>query len=350
MANSAKSIICTACIKKITPKAHPGIACGGCGKAQHFNCLNLSTEKKDSYLKGTDNYLCTQCRTKHRRSLSFTATTPSNLSKTSTRPDQTLSSSSATHPQAAVGTPNLILDQTSQHSTGSTTQSQSIVDSSNLVPTLINLVNTLQKTVSSFELRLTEALKEIAILRSSISSPEITDQRSQGTRATEKGKRSFTINGAVHSEGENTDEITEKVLKFFDGDFKINETVTTRRLPARTQTSSPTILITVSTNNVKAIETLKKAIRRSVPGKDIDLPASDKIHINEAHSQETYKLFREARKLKSKGYRFVWIQAGRVLLKKEEGEKIVQLKDLNQLRNLLEAEPVPKEATDITNE
>lgn len=317
MASSAKPIVCTACSKKITPKANPGISCGGCGKAQHFTCLNLTAGKKESYLKGIDNYLCTQCKAKHRRSLSFTATTPLNVPDPTTQPSRT-----------------------SQSPIAQSNQSQPPSGTSDLIPTLIDLVNTLQRTVSSLELKLTEALKEIAVLRTSKDNPDNTHKRGKVTQSTSRGRRSYTINGVVCVEGENTDEIAEKTLKYFDSDFTIDKTVTTRRLPAKTASLTPTILITVPTDHVKAVETLKKANRRSVLGKDINLPASDKIHINEAHEQRTYKLFREARKLKTKGYRFIWIQENRVLIKKAEGEKIIHLKDTDQLNKFFEAEPV----------
>lgn len=69
------TICCTVCKQSVSAKSKQGLTCGGCNKAQHFDCLKLTEEKKQAYLAG-EAYLCRPCHSKQRLSLSITASTP----------------------------------------------------------------------------------------------------------------------------------------------------------------------------------------------------------------------------------------------------------------------------------
>lgn len=315
---AAKTILCTTCKKKVTPRSAPGLSCAGCQKADHFSCLQITAEKKDRYLSGADNYLCPQCKSKHRVSLSFVATPPQQKSTSATSTGQGKNSERAVPPK--------IDSQLNEP----------------LLSTLIALVSTLQKTVDSLEKRLLETLEQIAFLKADRS--DLKSQRKSGkVQPDPNGKKSYTINGVTLTENENVKEIASSVLKYFDNTFEADDSIEVKRLPSKTASSTPTILVTLPLTATPSITILKKANRRCVVGKDIGLATSEKIFINEAHSQGTYNLYKKARALKAKGFRFVWIQADRVLVKKEDGAKIVQLKNLSHLEELLSSLPDPND-------
>lgn len=294
---------CTICNKKVAARGKQGLSCGGCESAQHFNCLKLPAERKELYLSGKENYLCVKCKTKHRRSLSFVANTseqPKDLNATTSEHSKDLNASKA-----------------------SDTQTQ---DSTNIASLLL-VIEKLQRSVEQLENRLGSALDEIRSLKQNQSSNTVVEKPLD--RASDK--KDFTINGLVFSEGEDLRAIVNQVVQSADKSFELDPSTTVKRLPAKKTTPCPTVLISVRGKN---FEILKKIRRRAVVGKDIGLNFCDKIYINESHSPATYRLFKEARILKSKGYKFVWVQEDKVLLRKE-GHRIEHLKSQAHLESIL---------------
>lgn len=80
---------------------------------------------------------------------------------------------------------------------------------------------------------------------------------------------------------------------------------------------------------------MKTFKRRRLAGTDFNFSKSTNIYINESHPAPVYNLFKKARTLKTKGFKFVWIKDDRVLVRKAEGEKVLQIKDLAHIDTII---------------
>lgn len=60
------------------------------------------------------------------------------------------------------------------------------------------------------------------------------------------------------------------------------------------------------------------------------------MYINQQLSVVCYKLLKDARKLRQIGYDYVWVKDGRVLVRKENGSKVVQIKNHNDIDSLID--------------
>lgn len=107
-------------------------------------------------------------------------------------------------------------------------------------------------------------------------------------------------------------------------------------MPPKTATNTPSILVSVPQKCVVANKTLNKVNRSSIKGRDIGFNNCDKIFINKSSSKATYELFKEARKLKDRGFSFVWIHSDRVLIRNQESGKVTHLKGTEHLNRLLQ--------------
>lgn len=296
MARSKTSPNCAECNLKVTSRGKQGLTCASCDKAHHFDCLKISETRKSAILSGKDNYLCPQCKSRHRLSLSQVASTP-------VAPRQVEKASAAATPEAE---PQLT--------------------------TLLAVIATLQKTVESLEERLTTALAQIDLLKVGSTPPAATKRPPTATN--QGGSKDYTLNGVEQEEGEDLSAKVTKVLQSVDNPFVLDSRAALRRLPSKSDSRPATILITVPTESSNS-KTLLKAKRRALVGKDVGLNSSEKIYINESLSQSTYKLFRKARELKTKGYKFVWVNNDRVLLRRTEGQKVEHLKNERQLFEII---------------
>ena len=82
---------CTVCNLRITRTRKEGLTCSVCFKSQHFQCLELTEEKRNDLLSGKINFLCTSCESKRRRSSNLHATaTPEVTKKVASSTDKSL--------------------------------------------------------------------------------------------------------------------------------------------------------------------------------------------------------------------------------------------------------------------
>lgn len=290
---ATKTIICTTCSKKVTPKAHPGISCAGCQKTQHFACLNLTPEKKENYINGKDNYLCVQCKAKHRRSLSFTVETPSPRRASSTN-----------QPGPSTTQPDQLL-------------------------ALTSIIDTLKDTVASLESKLTEALNEIAALKSEREKPHKKRDQTNPIKT-----KSYTISGVPESAYSEPRTVVEKVLKTIDNSVELCSSAVVRKLTPKDKTLHPILLIDLKSDstNCSILDQLK---RRKLSGKDVDIEVCEKVFVNDSLPSRVYQLYKKAKQLKQKGYRFVWVKDNRVLVRIAEKASVLQIKDSDQVDKLL---------------
>lgn len=86
----------------------------------------------------------------------------------------------------------------------------------------------------------------------------------------------------------------------------------------------------VKTNFIKAKD------RKNLKTADFGLKGENKrIFVNEYLTRNQNDLFRYARQLKNHNYKYIWPAAGKVLAKKQEGDKPIVISDKSMVDKLL---------------
>lgn len=328
---------CSICSANVSAKQKEGLTCGACNKSQHFDCLKISATKRDALLralvKGESSYLCTTCNSKQRLSLSIVATTPG--------PAQSTRAAKST--KAPVTRPTTSPPGTSTKSSSATsTEEPPAGNPTALYTSLLEVISTLQRTVDNLSTRLNEAFDQIAVLTQAQATLTTTTSQppSKSTREPNRAlqdRRSpspavFSISGIPPKHQSDAKSIVTRIFKTADPSSQLSSSTTIKRLPTRNNQAN--ILVSVEKDSPNH-RLLKEIRRKKFSGSDFELDDTDQIFINESHPSQLYQLFKKTKILKSKGYRFVWIQSGRVLVKETEDSKIVHIKDLNHLNYII---------------
>lgn len=304
--------LCHTCQQRVSAKGDQGLTCGSCTRADHFKFLKLSEAKKTAILSGEQCYLCDSCKNKQRLSLSFVAdTSPKAKKVTRSVSVKTVGSSlnSKAGPSKAKVNP---------------VQEKTTSGDETLVSTLLATVQALTETVKNLEKKLEQALSQ-------------QKQRPNGSDKVKSPKSrlvSFTINGVPEKKYKDPREIVEKVIKTIDHTNTLDSSAVVKKLSSKDNARPPVILISLNSDS-ESLSTLKQLKRRKLSGQDIDIPNCEQIFVNESYPTQVYKLLKEAKKLKQHGYRFVWVQNNRVLVRLEENSPVVQIKDTNHLESII---------------
>lgn len=318
---------CTICSQNVSARQKEGLTCGACNKSQHFECLKISSEKRDAILNSDCCYLCTNCKNKQRLSLSIVATIPEPAKST-----KSTKSTKATAPQPTASSSK----EKSTTQLLPTTPTVDINNSAVLNASLLEVVLTLQKTVESLNSRLNEALDQIATLTRAQS--QGTSQAPSKSRSPQQSNQqsssfaSYSVTGIPPDHKSDAKSIVNRIFKTADSNSQLSSSTRVRQLPIRNEKS--TILITVEKDSPNH-QLLKEIRRKNFSGSDFSINGTEKIFINESHPSQLYQLFKKTKQLKLKGYRFVWIQSGRVLVKETENSKIIHIRNLDSLDSII---------------
>lgn len=187
------------------------------------------------------------------------------------------------------------------------------------------LIKDLQDTVEKLSKQLQEALLQIAELKTQRSNPSKESATPQFVR--------YTLNGIQEQEDENVQTIVTKVVAATSGEFELDETTSVKRIPSKSD-NHHVIFLSVKNGSAQH-KILEKAKKTRVSGRDGGISCGP-IFLNEAHSSISYQLFKKAKILRTKGFRFEWLKNSRVVARKAEGEKVICIlkeEDLKKYNN-----------------
>lgn len=142
----------------------------------------------------------------------------------------------------------------------------------------------------------------------------------------------FTANGIPQSYNEDLTAIVETVVTAVAKDFKVDESTSIKRLESRAP-NHHSIFVRVKKGSPQH-KILVSARGKCVAGRVVKQNCN-KVHVNESHSSLSYRLFKKAKALKVKGYKYVWIREDKVFARKAEKEPKIRIFDDSVLENLL---------------
>lgn len=307
---------CIKCTKSLSPRNNPGITCIGCDIAHHFTCSTIPEGDWPLYSAKPKPkaHICPSCTTKQRRSATFSTIEPARTTpKQPAKANSTSTSDELAELREKLNTVIFELGEAKARIALLESQQQHFAPANST-------------DLSEVKARITQ-LETQQPRQTSARSPKPT-----GTDKTPEKTFFFTINGVPETPGESAKLITEKVLSTQNANFKLDDSVTVKRQ----KSNSPkhhSILIGVRGNSA-LLKTFNKARGSCIKGNVVNLPA-ERIHINESHSSQSYRLFRKAKQLRTQGYDFVWIRSSRVFAQKTAEANRIAIKDEEQLKSLL---------------
>ncbi|KAK9871900.1 hypothetical protein WA026_015149 [Henosepilachna vigintioctopunctata] len=96
-----------------------------------------------------------------------------------------------------------------------------------------------------------------------------------------------------------------------------------------------TDLIKIMFNNAEVKNKIVKAnATRKLTAKDLGYNTDTQVYINNDLTKQNIQLLKAAKKFKEENnYKYLWVQEGNILLRKEDNSKIILIEDYNCLKN-----------------
>lgn len=310
---------CIECSKSIT-KNSPGLVCSGfCGGSYHANstCSDVAKNQLSAInnLPGVK-WICQSCRKQ---------------AKSRTR-------SSADVPEADESS---VDDLTSAGNKSMSEFMRTILREMHLLRESVdfcsNKVTDFEQKLQKFNelFKTTEALRaESGVLKGEIM------QLSNRVNSLEQFNRSYNveIQDVPEKPNENLISVVTNIASMFNYKLEINMIDNIFRVPTQIEDKPKNIIIRFLSKlcRDKFLTTVKLARKDLGTNQGFKLDGiSNRFYINEHLPPQTKLLLKQAReKARSKNYKFVWIQNGNVLVRKEEKSKIISIARAEELNAL----------------
>lgn len=124
---------------------------------------------------------------------------------------------------------------------------------------------------------------------------------------------------------------SRKVLSYIDPDLEF-ENVEIK--PVNVEKENTPILVAFKNPQEKNAFLTKRKEKGNITSTKCNLPGSHSIYVNEDMSREQRELFRRARSLRDRGYKFVWSKGGNIYVRRTETSDIVRIncsEDIDEL-------------------
>lgn len=178
----------------------------------------------------------------------------------------------------------------------------------------------------------TEISKDNVLLKERVEKLELALNTQQANNI----KKNICINGLI-----NNDEKTnakQKTLKLFSYlDATENDLESIKLLDTK---SGIKVVATLVDDTAKERILGARARKGKITRRTVGIGLEDTvIYVSEELTKDLYSLFKSAKKLKDVGYKYIWHRNGKVLVRKQEGDKTIFIKSQNFLNELLAQNP-----------
>lgn len=317
--SNAKGVQATACAEcgKGFTRNITRIACGKCNGTYHKTCSKIKEDAWSEYAAGTILFNCGKCRANRRSSVI---------------------GASVVAPQNDAGA---LKDEFAVLTAAFNSFKDSFGDTEKSLTTLHDSMMDVEKKMKFFEKKfeiLDEVVAENTRLKNRMDVMEkrlaaIENSNKIKPQATQKLAPSLqvSISGVQECENEDVNALVSQVFTGLDVDPKSNITKCKRIK------SKPVLM--VSLKDRCTLDALTKAAQEKQPHDDVvGGDGSKRIYVNEVLPPDLYKLVKDAKRLKDKGYKYVWSRHGKVFVKRADGEKVSVIRSGTDVDALLNAQ------------
>ncbi|CAG9769706.1 unnamed protein product [Ceutorhynchus assimilis] len=122
-----------------------------------------------------------------------------------------------------------------------------------------------------------------------------------------------------------------KVLNFIEPDLALNNVKI--KIANNTKENSP-IIVSFESFEEKLTFLARRREKGRITSDKCELSGKDPIFINEDMDRDQRELFKEARALRQRGFKFVWARGGNVFVRKIEGSERIKIVSRDDIQNL----------------
>lgn len=318
---------CKLCAKNITTKQQK-IECRECKFWFHGNCVNLSADDISFLVGQNEVWRCDTCSVERRKSM---------------RAESELSKSDPKITDVIELLQEMRVENKEQIKRLEADIGKSVETCHEKIDELTNTIQKHNETLKAFEDKFNEALQENSNLKIKVNDLEMRlDDMEQYSRS-----NTLEINGIVETENENVIDVVIAVGNglgypitndMIDACHRVGQ----REPEGRKRKNPRGIIVKFTRRSVKEDLLKQRRVKRNFNTKDIgisDRPA-EVIYMNDSLTQRRRKILNEAKILKKeKGFQFLWVRNGKILLRTEEGAKVIALVSLEQVAALRASAP-----------
>lgn len=118
-----------------------------------------------------------------------------------------------------------------------------------------------------------------------------------------------------------------------------------------TEDRPPGIVVKFTSRIVKEEMLRKRRVKRNLNTSDIGLPGpANVIYMNESLTSTRRQVFNAVRTLKKeKGFTFVWVRNGKILVRTSEGDKVIVVTNMADVEELSKLPATPGLLQSVTN-
>lgn len=144
------------------------------------------------------------------------------------------------------------------------------------------------------------------------------------------------IHGVPSEPNENVIEVVKKVGVALDLNVTESMIDACHRLGRRDEAKGPPGIIVRFVRRIDKEELLRKRrVKRNLSTRHMGLTSDVPVYINESLSPARRRLYAMARQAKrQQGYKYLWLRGGKILMRKEESTKVVQITTQSDLERL----------------
>lgn len=311
---SGKCNICS----KATSGKKAKIQCKDCQLLFHGSCVNLPDNDINFYQQEGEVWRCDPCAKSRRKSMRV----ESELSKSEPDVSDVVKLLQEMREENKLNITHLELE-----------IGKSVEFNHEKIEELSAIIKIQSESLKNFEIMYKTINEENVKLKRTVSSLE---QRIDDLEQYSRGN-CLEINGIPEEKNENILDIVTKLGTSLG--MTINEDMvdTCHRLGQKTPDKVRGVIVKFTRRIVKEEMLRKRRIKRNLNTKDIGFTnqSAEVIYMNESLTPIRRKIFNAARALKKeKGYQFLWVRNGKVLMRMNEGAKVISITSLEQIATL----------------
>lgn len=311
---------CKCCLKNITSK-QTKIECNGCKSWFHGGCVDLSAEDISYYSSENEVWRCITCTKERRRSM---------------QAESELAKSDPKLTDVIALLQEMRLENKEQIKRLETDLGKSVETCHEKIDEIKNTLQSQNKTLKAFEEKYSEILQGNIRLQKKVNELEARlDDAEQYSRS-----NMMEINGIFERENEEVIDVVKAVGNYLNCPITDEMVDICHRVGQKGRERPRGIIVKFTRRTIKEDLLKKRRIKRNFNTKDIgitDRPA-EVIYMNDSLTQRRRKILNEARAVKKeKGFQFLWVRNGNILLRTHEGARVTALTSLEQvmaLRNI----------------
>uniref|UniRef100_A0A8D8YY01 FP protein C-terminal domain-containing protein n=1 Tax=Cacopsylla melanoneura TaxID=428564 RepID=A0A8D8YY01_9HEMI len=148
--------------------------------------------------------------------------------------------------------------------------------------------------------------------------------------------KNIQIDGVPEVNDENLKELVIEIGKKIEVNVEEKEIDKAHRVPSRNPQNIPPIIVQFTTRQTRD-NFIDKVRKNKITTKDVKRSGEEKfVYVNEHLTKLKKDIMYEARRLKQdKGYKFLWVRGGKVLMRKNETSRVFELRSFDDLSKIV---------------